>query len=247
MKKLTLFACSLAVVLLTCGPVLAQDGQAKAKPKKANRAKKTRKAKPSALRGEYGIMAGVLKFDDAQKAKLIEAIKINKTAERQWNESADGQKMQELSKAYAEARKGDDKEKTKSLAGQLKALKESRAKLQKDGKARVMAVLSDEQKTDWAAFSLQRRAMRRYKKLKLTEDQLKQVKTLCAEAVTNRPAGTERKALVAADKKLMSDIAEKVLTDTQRQELKKPVEKLKKDKKGKKPAEGGDKPSESGN
>lgn len=243
MKKLGWFVCGLAIVLLTCGPVLAQNGQAKAKPPKAKRADKAKKAKPSALRGEYGIMASVLKFDDAQKAKLTEALEANKTAEREWAASADGQKMQELSKAYAEARKGDDKEKVKSLSAQLKTLKESRAKLAADGKERVMAVLNDEQKTAWAAFGLQRTAMRRYKRLNLTEDQLKQVTELCAESVKSRPAGADRKDLAAADKKLMNDIAEKVLTDAQRKELKKPVEKPRKDKKGEKPAKGVEKPA----
>lgn len=246
MNKLTRFVCGLAVVLLACGPAMAQDGEAKAKPEKPKGAEKARKAKPSGLRGEYGIMAGVLEFDDAQKAKLLEAVEANKAAERQWMESGDGKKMQELSKAYAEARKGEDKEKAKPLAEQLRALKESRAKLQEAGKARIMAVLSDQQKTIWAAFNLQRRAMMRYKRLKLTEDQLKQVKEICAEAVKNRKAGDDRKALNAADKKLMSDIEQKVLTNAQREELKKPPEKPKKDKKGEMPAKGDEKP-EGGN
>lgn len=238
MKKLTWFVCGLAVVLLACGPAMAQNGEAKAKPEKAKRAEKARKAKPSGLRGEYGIMAGVLKFDDAQKAKLLEVVEANKAAERQWMESDDGKKMQELSKAYAEARKGEDKEKAKPLAEQLKALKESRAKLQKAGKARIMAVLTDEQKTIWGAFNLQRRAMMRYKRLKLTEDQLKQIKDICVEGVKNRPPGANRKALAAADKKLMSNIEQKVLTEAQREQLKKPAEKPKKDKKGGKTRQG---------
>jgi len=242
MKKITWFACGLAVVLLAWGPAPAQDGQANAKPEKAKRAEKARKAKPSALRGEYGIMAGVLKFDDAQKARLIEVLEANKAAERQWAESVEGKKMQELSKAYAEARKGDDKEKAKALAKQLKALKESRAKLAEAGKARILAVLTDEQKTLWAAFNLNRRAMMRYKKLKLTEDQLKQIKELCDKAVKNAPAGGDRKALAAANRKLMSDIEQKVLTDAQRQERKKPAEKPKKDRKGGKPAKPDEKP-----
>ena len=50
MKKLTWITCGLAVVLLACGPVMAQDGQAK--PEKAKKAKKARKAKPSGLRGD---------------------------------------------------------------------------------------------------------------------------------------------------------------------------------------------------
>ncbi len=231
MKKLAWFVCSLTIVMMTCGPAAARADKAE----KAEKAK-ARKAKSSGLRGEYGIMAGVLKFDKAQKAKLIEALEINKTAKRQWAESDEGKKMQELSQAHAKARKDGDKEKTKSLAAELKKLKKSQAKVVAEGKTRIMAVLTDEQKKSWAAFGLERRAMRLYKKLDLTDAQRKQIKDLCAEAIKNRPADADKKAIAKADKQLMSDIAEKVLTDAQREQLSKPAEKPKQKKKDQDPA-----------
>ncbi len=240
MKKLTWFVGALAAVLLACGPAMAQDdGAAKAKPEKAKRAAKAQKpdkAKTSGLRGEYGIMAGVLGMDDAQKAKLAEAVEANKVAEQQWKEG-DGKKIQELSKAAAEAKKAGDKEKAKKIAGEIKAIKESHGKLEEANNARILAVLTDEQKTRYAAFKIERQILQRFgKKIELTEDQQKQMKDLCAEAVKARPAGEDPKAAAGANKKLLGEIEQKVLTDAQREALKKPVKKP-----VKKPAEG-DKP-----
>jgi len=239
MKNLSWFVGTLAAVLLACGPAMAQDdGAAKAKPEKPAKAKPD-KAKTSGMKGEYGIMASVLGMDDAQKAKLAEAVEANKAAEQQWKEG-DGKKTEELAKASAEAKKAGDKDKTKKIAEESKALKESRAKLEEAGKARIMAVLTDEQKTRYAAFNLERRILQRFgKKIELTDDQKKQMKDLCAEAVKSRPAGEDAKAANAADKKLLGEVEQKVLTDAQREALKKPAEKDKKEeraKDGKKPA-----------
>lgn len=222
MKKLTWFVGSLAAVLLACGPAMAQDdGAAKAKPEKA---------KASGLRGEYAIMASVVGMDDAQKAKLAEALEANKAAEGQWKDG-DGKKMEELTKAAAEAKKAGDKEKAKKIAEDLKAVRESRAKLEEAGKARILAVLTDEQKARYDAFKLERQILQRFgKKIELTDDQKKQMKDLCAESVKARPADEDPKAAAAADKKLLGEIEQKVLTDAQREALKKPA--------GKKPTEG---------
>ena len=246
MKKLTWFVGSLAAVLLACGPAMAQDdGAAKANPEKPAKAKPD-KAKASGLKGEYAIMASVVGMDDAQKAKLAEALEANKAAEGQWKDG-DGKKAEELSKAAAEAKKAGDKEKAKKIAEDLKAVKESHAKIEEAGKARILAVLTDEQKTRYAAFNLERQVLQRFgKKIELTEDQQKQMKDLCAQAVKDRPAGEDPKAAAAADKKLLGEIEQKVLTDAQREALKKPAEK--KPKEGEKPAKEpkpveGDKPA----
>ncbi len=242
MKKLTWFVGTLAAALLVCAPAMAQDdGAAKAKPEKPKRAAKAEKpdkAKTSGLKGEYSIMASVVGMDDAQKAKLAEALEANKAAEQQWKDG-DGKKILELSKAAAEARKAGDKDKARKIAEDSKALKGSHAKLEEANKARILAVLSDEQKTRYAAFKLERQILQRFgKKIDLTEDQQKQMKDLCTEAVKARPAGEDAKAANAADKKLLDEVEQKVLTDAQREALKKPVEKVKKVEKvkdGKKP------------
>jgi len=231
---------------------MAQDnGEAKPKPEKPEKPKKVEsaekgekpdKAKTSGLKGEYGIMASVLGLDEAQKAKLQEALEANRAAEKQWKDD-NGAKAEELSKAAAGARTAFDKEKAKKIAGEIKAIKESHGKLEEANKARVMAVLTDEQKTRYAAFKLERQVLQRFgKKIELTEDQQKQMKNLCAEAVKARPAGEDPKAATGADKKLMSEIEQKVLTDAQREALKKPVEKPAKGDKVEK-ATGGEKPA----
>ncbi len=247
MKKLTWFVSALAAAILACAPAMAQDnGQAKPKPEKANKVEKGEKPdkdKAAGPKGEYAIMASVLGMDDAQKAKLAEALEANKAAEQQWKQGESGQKMEELSKAAAEAKKAGDKEKVKKIAEEIKALKESRVKLEEANKQRILAVLTDEQKTRYAAFKLDRQVLQRFgKRIELTEDQQKQIKDLCAEAVKTRPAGEDPKAATGADKKLMSEIEQKVLTDAQREALKKPVEKPAKGDKVEK-ATGGEKPA----
>ena len=206
MKNLTWFAGALAAVLLACAPAMAQDN-AEPKPKPD-------KAKTSGLKGEYAIMASVLGMDDAQKAKFAEAVEANRADERRWKEG-DGKKAEELSKAAAEARKAGDKEKVKKIEEDMQAVKESRRKLEEGGKARIMAVLTDEQKTRYAAFNLERQVLRRlsFRNIELTDDQKKQIKDLCTEAVKSRPAGEDAKAAALADKKLLSEIEQKVLTD----------------------------------
>lgn len=247
MKKLTWFVGALAAVLLACGPAMAQDdGEAKAKPekpKKEAKAEKPDKANTSGLKGEYGIMASVLGLDEAQKAKLTEALGANNAALRQWKEGENGKKMEELAKAAAEAKKAGDKEKGKKIQEDMKALKESRVKLEEANKQRILAVLSDQQKARYAAFNLERQVLRRFgKRIELTEEQKKQMENLCAEAVKTRPAGEDPKAATMADKKLMNEIEQKVLTDAQREALKKPVEKPAKGDKVEK-ATGGEKPA----
>jgi len=247
MKKLKWFVGALAAVLLAFAPAMAQDnGAAKAKPdkpKKEAKAEKPDKANTSGLKGEYAIMASVVGMDDAQKAKLVEALEANSAALRQWKQGESGKKMEELAKAAAEAKKAGDKEKAKKIQEDMKALKESHAKLEEANKARILAVLSDQQKTRYAAFNLERQVLRRFgKRIELTEEQQKQIKDLCAEAVKARPAGEDPKAATGADKKLMSEIEQKVLTDAQCEALKKPVEKPAKGDKVEK-ATGGEKPS----
>ena len=234
MKKLAWFAGAWAVVLLACPSVFAQDGEgAAAKPKKARKAEKPAKEKKakekSALRGEYAIMASVLGFDDAQKAKLVEAVEASKAALQQWREGPDGKKFLEVGKAYEAARKADDKDKAKQLRDELKTIRESHAKVEQACKQRIMDVLTDEQKSRWAAFNIERQVLRRLSKAELTDDQKKQVKDLCAEAAKSIESAKDNKAKSAAERKLMTDVQEKVLTDAQREALKKkPAEKAEK-------------------
>jgi len=211
------------------------------KAKKDRQAKKTKKEK-SALRGEYSIMASVLEMDDTQKARLIEAINANREAFMQWKQGPEAKKLMTLAKAKAEARKAKDKEKLKQIAQEMAELKKSGAKLEEESMQRIMDVLTDQQKTRWEAFRMQRQILRRFARAELTEDQKKQVESICVEAVKTPIA--DAKARKALYQKLLGETEQKVLTDTQREAMKKkparrekkaPREGGKKDKAGEKP------------
>ena len=217
----------LAGSVLAMSPLLpAAEGQGDAKPKKEKKARapKGEKKPASVLRGEYSIMASELKLDDAQKAKLEEAVKANMEAQKAW-EAANGAKVKQLSEDMKKAREGSDKDKIKTLGEQMKALQAERAKLQADAKEKVMAVLTDQQKSQWAGFTLYRSVIGRFKRLNLTAEQDKKVRELCdAEAAKPAAAPEKGKRAPSAAQVVGKEVEEKVLTDAQKEELKKKPE-----------------------
>ena len=117
-------------------------------------------------------------------------------------------------------------------------------KLQTQRSEQIVAILTPEQKAKWAGFTLYRSVMRRYKRCKLVADQDKQIRDACAAAAKTMPATTDRKGRGAAMKKLYKDIEEKILTDDQREELKKKPERVPRAKKPKRAKKGGAAPVE---
>jgi hypothetical protein len=218
--------CVLMAITFTAGPALAAKDGAKAKKDKPARAKKARPKKTkSGLRGEYAIMASELKFTDAQKAKTIEIVKAQTTAGKAAAEASKPLKIE-----MAAAKKAGDKEKAKALAAKIKELRPNT----KATMAKIKALLTDEQKADWAKFNLYRNATRKFRRAKLTDDQKKAIRDLCA-ASGIKITGDKRvdgKAIRALTDKIAADI----LTDAQREAIK-PKPKVKKDKPagGKKP------------
>jgi len=227
-----LLACS---VLVTPSVAVAQDDA----PKKARKKARDRKKPPKKKRlpGEYGIMASVLKIQEPQLTKFNAAVQAYGETMKAWQAGPDGAKLAELQKAAQEAKKAKDKDKAKELSQQMKPLMAQRAKVQAEERAAIMAVLTPEQKAQWAGFTIYRTAMRRYKRLKLSEEQTKQVRDLCDAAAKTMPPSSDRKAYGQARKKLDAEIVEKVLTPEQRDELKKKPERKPREK-GAKPERG---------
>lgn len=239
-KRNAWVVCAIAAVLLFAMPAFArqQGGAEREKPK----------PKPPALRGEYAMMAEVLKLDDEAKKKVEDQLAANDKALQEW-EQGDGAKLKDLEKALAEAKQAKDEEKVKNLTAEAKPLQEAREKLRAENKEKVLALLTDEQRAVWAGFILRRSLMVKYSKLQLTDEQVAQIQKLCEEAAkTIPPANDEakRKERVEALNKLNAEITEKVLTDAQREELKKAAE-HKPGGEGKKPeGEGKNKPGNKG-
>ena len=194
--------CVLVAFAFTAGSVLAAKDGAKPQKDKLAREKKdqTKKGK-SALRGEYAIMVSELKLTDEQKTKLIEIVKAKKAL---------AEKTAPIKKEMAEAKKAGNKDKYKELRAKLKELGGD----PKAAQAKITAILTDEQKVDWAKFRLYRRACAKFRKAKFTDDQKKAVRDMCAKSGVK--ATGDKKADAQAFKGLTDKIAAEILTDEQR-------------------------------
>jgi len=209
-----------AAVLLAAPAALAQEEAGGKRAKERNRRRERAGQRGREKATPYAKMAKVLNLDEATKQKVEEQVAANKTSLEEWKKG-DGAKMGELRKAFAEARKAKDKDKAKEVMGELRKLMTARGTLEQELMGKVLALLSEEQKAAWAAYQLQQNVVRRYMRLKLTEEQQAQVKTLCEAASKDLAAAQDGKAKAAAMRKLQSEISEKVLTDEQREKLKK--------------------------
>jgi len=224
MKKSMWWVCSAVALALALSPAMVDRAAAAGEEGGGKKVKKAgdggKKAK-SDLKGEYAIMVSVLGLDEAQQAKLKEVVEKNAAALKAWDDSDNGKKLAALQEEAKKAREAKDKEKTKTIGDQMKALQKERTDLQASQQAAIQALLTDEQKAKWKGFVLYRSVVGRYKKLGLTEAQDKQVRDLCMEASKTMPGPEDRKAQGEAVTKLASEIEQKVLTDPQREELKK--------------------------
>lgn len=207
----------LVTILLAAAPLLAAQGKAD-KPKE--------KAPPSALRGEYAIMASECKLSDEQKAQLEVAVKAKADATGAWDK-ANATKLEDLRKQQADAREKKDADALKRIAGEMKALTDERAKIETEQQAAIVGVLTADQRTAWEGFKIYRQAMARFKRAELTDEQTAKVRALCDQAgkdlaAVQGDAAAVRKGQADIQKKLAASIEADVLTAEQREKLKAP-------------------------
>jgi len=223
MKRLGwLLSLGLCVALLTAlAPAEEDEPGAPEKERKVKKERKHKEAKDkSRLRGEYAMMARVLKLADAAKATLGEQITANQAALKAWDEQH-GQEYKDKRKAAKEA---EDKEEKKRLTEEANQLRGERAKLAEEGKARIMALLTEEQKKTWAGFVLWRSMARRYGRANLTDEQKDAAMALCVEAAPTMPDARDREKRgerKEALEKLHAEIG-KLLTPEQVEAMSKP-------------------------
>jgi Spy/CpxP family protein refolding chaperone len=210
----------LAVMLLAAPAAMAQDGLGEDGPKVKK--KRDRGKGKGGRRQKGGVTAKLvdeLKLDDATRAKFNEQLKANRTALGEWMKT-NGEKLKLLRKDMAEARKNRDKDKAKLLGTEMKALYGGRAKVEAEGNEKLMALLTDEQKSAWSGLGLSMKVLGRYRRCKLTEDQVVKVREMCVAAAKEIGDGKDRKAVGVAMRKLNGEIVKDVLTDEQRAKMK---------------------------
>lgn len=222
-------------------PRVEKKKEAKEKKAKKDRGPKEGKArkekKPaSIIRGEYAIMVSVLKFDEAQQAKLTQALQTEKQAQADWNK-ANKAKMDELKKAAKDAKEAKDEAAGKKAREELKALETERKKISADREQAVAAILNETQKHEWAKFTYYRKQSGRFGRVnpKLDDAQKDKIRALCDQAMKDLAGATDDKAKKAIESKLREQIKETVLTAEQRESMAKRGGKEKADKADKAP------------
>lgn len=200
MRTWLLFLCGLLLLALAL-PAAAQKA---AKPK-------------SALRGEWASMVKECNLTADQQAKLEEKVAAMNKAVADW----DAQHKEQMDKLNAEikaAKEAKDKARLKELSAQKKPLDVERAALIAEHRNGIMELLTPEQKTAWAVYQLQREVLGKFKKAKLTEDQIAKIKPLCeaAQAELAKLGADDTKGQKAVKEKLFADVEQQILTAEQR-------------------------------
>jgi hypothetical protein len=216
----------LAVLLLVAAPALAARkeagaaGEAKAKPAKAEKAPKAKPEK-SVITGQYKEMCDWCSLTAGQQAQLEAAIKARNEKAKAWEE-ANAQALKDIQAKMAEAKTANNKDAMKAAQDQMKPLSEARKKVQDEGEAAILAVLTADQKDQWAGHGLYQGAVSRMKKANLTEEQTKRIREMAMASGKQIAAAQDTKAKGAAQRKFMEDIEQTVLTAEQREALKAP-------------------------
>lgn len=228
-----------ALSLAAAPPALAQPGAGEGdkKPKrKPKPAKEPAATKGSPIRGYYAIMASVCKLTDEQKTQFEEKIKARSEALKAWDDGADGQKVAELKKKLSDIPR-EKREERGELAKQLKPLEAGRAKIEKETRDAILAILTPEQRVLWDGQQLYTQRMRGLGRAKLTDEQKEKVRELCqqtAKAISELPEKERRGKVKELEKQLSAKIDQEVLTAEQREAMKaKPSTKPKNPDKGK--------------
>ena len=208
-KMLVLGLCVASI----CSVAMAKDPGAK-------KVKKTR----DVVAGEYKIIVGELKMTPQQQAdmrKILTTFHKQRAALRKTN----APKVESLKKRHAEAKSAKDKAAMKQIRKEGSTLRKAEKTLDDKKKADIVALLTPEQKKQYTAYKAYRRALGKFSKAKLTDEQKAKVKALAAKDVGS--FGGKPKANRAAQAALNAKVAT-LLTEEQTAAMaKKPAKKAK--------------------
>lgn len=177
------------------------------------------------LKGEWAIMASQLKFTDEQKDKLTKLIADRDAAVAAW-EQANKDKLAKAEADLKAAREAKDEAAAKTAREARQALAADRGKILTKFQEDVQSLLTPEQKTLWAEFTLVRvtKGIMTRHTVKLTDAQEKQIKDMAAETIKKNPdTKPETDAWKTMREDFTKTVVEKVLTDEQRKAFSEPT------------------------
>lgn len=197
----------------------SQGGEKGGRGRKAQTAEET-------VQAEMDLLFAECKLTDEQKTTLKEKFKARQDALEAWDK-ANAEKMTAAQTAVADTRKGTDAEAKKKANSDLKALQEEREQAGEETEKAILAVLTDEQKSQWAGARLAQTTLARHKKDNLTEEQVAKIKSACVIAARDLSGAEgdgkkEKQERSTVEKCLKWAIENVILTPEQRGEASKP-------------------------
>jgi len=169
------------------------------------------------LRGEYALIAAQAELTGEQRTQLAAIVTEARAAEARM-QAANKDKLGKLRKDLADARKSNNRQAIAKASQQIMKINSAATKAKKALRARVLGLLTPEQKIKWAGFVFYRSACGVLAKANLTDDQKTAARKLCDEAARQLGAAALKKSrkTVAAQKKLLARIKADILSDRQR-------------------------------
>lgn len=216
MKSSSRILCGLLLLALLSVPTLGQNAPAKPTTPK------------DALTGIYAVMVKQLNLSDDQQTKLGGKVLAMQAELKDWHAKNDAAvtKMKADYKAAITAR---DNEKAKLLATQYRQLFDTRDAMLARSRQEMLGVLTPEQEKAWRVYVLDQSLLKSFQKVKLTDEQAAKIKALCEPAITEIKILGESnpKAQSKIRMDVYSSVAQYVLTNAQRAQLKAPAAKPK--------------------
>lgn len=180
---------------------------------------------PKEVVSEFDQMATLANLQGEQLVAFNQKRAARELALTTWESSANGKKLADLRLQQAAAKTAGNTNQVQQLQTQATPLADERWTMKKRARAEVISVLTLPQQQKWAGFVLYGKVEKTFRKTKLTEEQIKQAKTVCDK----QAAGFVKDGTIAADPYLttlkeiqsatVQEITDTVLTKEQKAAL----------------------------
>ncbi len=220
-----------SILLLTSACLIAAAGGEENSPdaNTPTTARSKPKTRPNAVMAEtayqlyttiedLSVMLAELKLSDEQHAVLKAKFADHKAAMADW-EKANGAAVAAAQKSLAEARAAKDRPAMRTAASRLTAAREGQVKLIFRQQHEALALLTPEQKLQWAGHQLASQMKARFALAVLNDEQSEKIRKISYDAAKGVLDAADVEAEIAHNDQLYETILQTVLTEPQRKDL----------------------------